>query len=126
MASAAEALASLGALCNQIYQEQFRTTDNLVLKELMPWRLGVVFVQELYDARISFVKELADLEDEQLEILSVQNGIVGVLKMDPKKPRIPWGEAAKTVQATLAPLGGYYRATDRSARTVRGVLQRFT
>ena len=125
-ASAEEALASLDALCDQIYQEQFRARDNLVLKELMPWRLGVVFVQELYDVKVSFVKELADLEDEHLEILSVQHGIVGVLKLDPKKPRIPWGEPALTVEGVLAKSGANWLATGRSARTVRGVLRKFS
>lgn len=124
-ASIAETLDSLDILCGKIYRGQFQDKDNLVLKDLNPWRLGLVFVQEMHDARIGYVPELLELECEHVEVLTVQEGIVGVLKFDPKKPRIPWGRPAKVVEDARSGLGATWLATARSAGTVRGVLRRF-
>lgn len=120
-----EFLDSLVKLCRQIYGEQFRASDYLVWKDYQSWRLGRVFMQELYDRRISSIEEILNFQNAREEILTLQDGIIGVLKCDPKKPRIPWGEPAQTVEGILAKIGAKWRATGRSARTVRGVLTKF-
>ena len=119
-------LGDVTKLCNQIYSGHFRIQDYLVLKDCQPWRLGFVFVEELYEKHISYVEELINLEDDRVEILSLPDGYIGLLKFDPEKPRIPWGEPAKTVEEVLASLGAKWLATGRSARTVRGVLRKFS
>jgi hypothetical protein len=119
-------LGGVTKLCSQIYSEQFRTQDYLVLKDCQPWRLGMVFVEELYEKHISYIEELINFRDDRVEILSLQDGFVGLLKFDPANPRIPWGVAAKTVEETLASIGAKWLATGRSARTVRGVLRKFS
>ena len=111
-------------LCNQIYSDHCGVQNYLVWKEYQPWRVGMVFVGELYEKRSAI--ELINFQDDHVEILSLQDGFVGLLKFDPKKPRIPWGEPAKSVEATLASLGAKWLATGRSARTVRGVLRKFS
>lgn len=118
-------LDNLVTLCRQIYGEQFQASDNLVWKAHQPWRLGMVFVQELYDKRIGTMEGLHTVPGARTELLTVQEGIIGVLKFDPKRPRIPWGEPAQTVECILARIDAKWRATGRSARTVRGVLTKF-
>ena len=95
-------LGDVTKLCSQMYSEHFGSRNYLAWKESQPWRLGIVFVEELYEKHISYVKELLNLQDERVEILSLQDGFVGLLKFDPPKPRIPWGEPAKTVEGVLA------------------------
>lgn len=121
-----QVLRDVDKLCGQIYGEQFRAQDNLVWKDYQPWRLGMVFVQELYDKRSSYLEELVNFHDARVEILSLQDGFIGLLKLDPRKPRIPWGEPAQTVAGVLAGLGAEWLASGRSARTIRGVLRKFT
>lgn len=113
-------------LCRQLYREHFRSQDFLVLKNGQRWRLGMVFVEELYERHIGYVEELINLRDDDVEILSLQDGLVGLLKFDPAKPRIPWGVPARAVEDTLASMGAKWLATGRSARTVRGVLRKFS
>ena len=86
----------------------------------------MVFVEELYEKHISYVEELINFQDDRVEILSLQDGFVGLLKFDPAKPRIPWGEPAKTVEETLVGIGAKWLVTGRSARSVRGVLRKFS
>ena len=119
-------LGDVTKLCSQIYSEHFRTQDYLVVKDCQPWRLGMVFVEALYEKHISYVEELINFQDDRVEILSLQDGFVGLLKFDPAKPRIPWGEPAKTVEEILGSIGAKWLATGRSARTVRGVLRKFS
>jgi hypothetical protein len=119
-------LGDVTKLCSQMYSEQFDSRNYLAWKDLQPWRLGIVFVEELYEKHMSYVEELLNLQDEHVEILSLQDGFVGLLKFDPLKPRIPWGEPAKTVEGVLASLGAKWLATGRSARTVSGVLRKFS
>lgn len=119
-------LGDITNLCSQVYSNHFEARSYLVWKDCQPWRLGMVFVEELYEKRISYVEELLNFQDDRVEILSLQDGFVGLLKFDPLKPRIPWGEPAKTVEGVLASLGAKWLATGRSARTVRGVLGKFS
>lgn len=86
-----EVLGDVTKLCSQIYSNHFRTREYLVLKDCQPWRLGMVFVEELYEGHISYVEELVNFRDGRVEILSLQDGFVGRLKFDSVKPRIPWG-----------------------------------
>jgi hypothetical protein len=113
-------------LCSQMYSKDGVSGNCLVWKDSQPWRLGMVFVEELYEKHISYIEELVNLQDDLIEILTLQDGFVGLLKFDPETPRIPWGEPAKTVEKILASLGAKWLATGRSARTVNGVLRKFS
>ncbi len=86
----------------------------------------MVFVEELYERHIGYVEELINLRDDDVEILSLQDELVGLLKFDPTQPRIPWSVPARAIEDTLASIGAKWLATGRSARTVRGVLRKFS
>lgn len=121
-----EAFEAVAKLCRQIYGEEFRPRSYLVRKDCQPWRLGMVLVQELYDKRISCVEEITNCHDARIEVLALHDGFIGLLKFDPKKPRVPWGEPAQTVEGILARRGDKWLATGRSARTIRGILRKFS
>lgn len=123
---AAQIFGDVAKLCGQIYGKQFQARNYLVWKDNQPWRLGMVFVEELYEKRVRYVEELTNCQDARVEILSLQDGFIGLLKFDPKKPRIPWGVPAQIVEDVLAGLGAKWLATGRSARTIRGVLRKFS
>lgn len=124
-AQAAEALAVLETIAKARYGDKFHARDYTVWKDGKRWRPGLVFMDQ--EARLdSASKDLHRVHDRHMEVLSVQGGIIGVLKFDPKKPRIPWGQPAGIVTRAVA--GGTSRvvATGRSARMVRGVLSVFS
>lgn len=53
----------------------------LVRKDCQPWRLGMVFVQELYDERIGCVEEITNCHDARIEVLSLHDGFIGLLNL---------------------------------------------
>ncbi len=52
-------LVDVTKLCSQIYSAHFDLRDYLVWENCQPWRLGMVFVEELYEKRISYVEEIS-------------------------------------------------------------------
>jgi hypothetical protein len=120
----ADELAALEELAKAKYGEQFRTSDYGVETRSGRWRLGLVFIKSggATDAdRGGEGLRHEGLKDGQVEVLRAHGGIVGVLKFDPKRPRIPWGVPARIVSDTM----NATIATARSARTVRGVLRKY-
>ncbi|MFQ5828276.1 MAG: hypothetical protein ACE5JD_03855 [Candidatus Methylomirabilia bacterium] len=121
---AARALATLEGIARSRYGSKFRLRDYAVSKECKRWRLGFVFIDQEAGLSSVSIDELESLSNEDVEVLSVHEGIVGVLKFDQGK-RIPWGEPAGTVAGLLGRMTPRLLATGRSARTVRGVLRKF-
>ncbi len=120
-----EALAVFQAECRNRYPDGFSESDLKVGKEQTRRRLGLVFVQHLYDVRAKYLEGFLEIVDKRIKVLGLHAGIVGLLKFDPITPRIPWGAAASFVEKFLKSDGQSGLATARSAQTVRGVLRLF-
>ena len=107
------------------YGSRFRSADYAVSLGSGRWRLGLVFMDSGSSLEPEAANRLRHQHDDHLEVLSVHDLMVGVLKYDQGK-RIPWGAPAGFVGRMLSDSRQALLATGRSARTVRGALRLFS
>jgi hypothetical protein len=119
-----KALSELKAIAANKYKKSFQERNYTVCKNGVRWRLGFVFLDMEKGSKCTFASQVYDLND-CMEVLSVQEDMIGMLKFNPKKPRIPWGVPSEKVASFLGKVKSNVVATGRSARTVCGVLRVF-
>lgn len=124
-ANVTNALSDLENTARAKYGNGFQDWDYTVWKNDDRWKLGFVFLDMGTGLNLASTNRLHGFQNAHMEVLSVQGNIVGVLKLDPKTPRVPWGVPAKSVACVAAGGTSNLVATGRSARTVRGVLCAF-
>ena len=84
--------------CRRSYPAAFDESEFRVGAGQDRWRFGLVFSQHLYDLRTDRLEGLFEAADDRIRVLGLHAGVVGLLKYDPIKPRIPWGTAASFVE----------------------------
>ncbi len=121
----ANALSDLENIARAKYGNRFQAWDYTVWKNSERWKLGFVFLDMGTGLNLASTSQLLGFQNTHMEVLSVQGNIVGVLKFDPEKPRVPWGVPASDVASVVAGGTSSLVATGRSARTIRGILRIF-